>query len=76
MSLVNRQNYTPTFNVWQGANTCPAIIETPSSIWMRGYEHDPSTLTPLFGNQFHPIYIYKLTFFIIYTKYSGCVASV
>jgi hypothetical protein len=43
---------------------------------MRGYEHDPSTLTPLFGRQFHPIYSYKLTIGMIYTKYSGCVASV
>ena len=76
MSLVNRQNYTPTFNTWYAANTCPAIIETPSSIWMRGYEHDPSTLTPLFGRQFHPVYSYKLTIGMIYTKYSGCVASV
>jgi hypothetical protein len=76
MSLVNRQNYTPTFDRWLGANTCPAIIETPSSIWMRGYEHDPSTLTPLFGKQFHPAYSYKLTIGMIYTKYSGCVASV
>ena len=76
MSLVNRQNYTPTFNAWYGASTCPAVIETPSSIWMRGYEHDPSTLTPLFGRQFHPVYSYKLTIGMIYTKYSGCVASV
>jgi hypothetical protein len=76
MSLVNRQNYTPTFNTWYAANTCPAIIETPSSIWMRGYEHDPSTLTPLFGRQFHQIYSQKLTIGMIYTKYSGCVASV
>jgi hypothetical protein len=76
MSLVNRQNYTPTFNAWYGASTCPAVIETPSSIWMRGYEHDPSTLTPLFGRQFHPVNSYKLTIGMIYTKYSGCVASV
>jgi len=76
MSLVNRQNYTPTLNAWGYANTCPAIIETPSSIWMRGYEHDPSTLTPLFGRQFHQIYSQKLTIGMIYTKYSGCVASV
>jgi len=76
MSLVNRQNYTPTFNAWYAANTCPAIIETPSSIWMRGYEHDPSTLTPLFGRQFHQIISQKLTVGMIYTKYSGCVASV
>ena len=76
MSLVNRQNYTPTLNAWGYANTCPAIIETPSSIWMRGYEHDPSTLTPLFGRQFHQIISQKLTVGMIYTKYSGCVASV
>jgi hypothetical protein len=76
MSLVNRQNYTPTLNAFYFANTCPAIIETPSSIWMRGYEHDPSTLTPLFGRQFHQIYSQKLTIGMIYTKYSGCVASV
>ena len=76
MSLVNRQNYTPTLNAWYAASTCPAVIETPSSIWMRGYEHDPSTLTPLFGRQFHPIISQKLTVGMIYTKYSGCVASV
>ena len=46
MSLVNRQNYTPTYNSWNVANQCPAVIETPSSLWIRGYEHDPSTLTP------------------------------
>ena len=76
MSLVNRQNYTPTLNAWYAASTCPAVIETPSSIWMRGYEHDPSTLTPLFGRQFHPIISQKITVGMIYTKYSGCVASV
>jgi len=76
MSLVNRQNYTPTFNAWYYVSTCPAVIETPSSIWMRGYEHDPSTLTPLFGRQFHPIATGKVTVGMIYTKYSGCVASV
>ena len=54
MSLVNRQNYTPTYNTFYNATSCPAVVETPSSIWMRGYEHDPSTLTPLFGRQFHP----------------------
>ena len=76
MSLVNRQNYTPTYNAFYNATSCPAVVETPSSIWMRGYEHDPSTLTPLFGRQFHPPNSYKQTVGMIYTKYSGCVASV
>ena len=43
---------------------------------MRGYEHDPSTLTPLFGRQFHPTNTFKQTVGMIYTKYSGYVASV
>ena len=76
MSLVNRQNYTPTFNAFYFASSCPAVVETPSSIWMRGYEHDPSTLTPLFGRQFHPTNTFKQTVGMIYTKYSGYVASV
>ena len=76
MSLVNRQNYTPTFNAFYFASSCPAVVETPSSIWMRGYEHDPSTLTPLFGRQFHPTNTFKQTVGMIYTKYSGYLASV
>jgi hypothetical protein len=76
MSLVNRQNYTPTLNAFYFASSCPAVVETPSSIWMRGYEHDPSTLTPLFGRQFHPTNTFKQTVGMIYTKYSGYVASV
>ena len=75
MSLVNRQNYTPTYNTYYLASSCPAIVETPSSIWMRGYEHDPSTLTPLFGRQFHPANSQQLSPLTIYTKYSGTVAS-
>jgi hypothetical protein len=46
MSLINRQK--------QKINM-PASIETPSSIWMQGQEHDASTLSPLFGKQFHYI---------------------
>ena len=77
MSLVNRQNYTPTYNSWNVANQCPAVIETPSSLWIRGYEHDPSTLTPLFGRQFSfPISWVNTMGMAIYTKYSGTIASV
>ena len=66
MSLINRQN--------QNINM-PAIIETPSSIWMQGQEHDASTLTPLFGKQFHYIHSNTNTNGTIYTKYSGTVGS-
>lgn len=66
MSLINRQN--------QNINL-PAIIETPSSIWMQGQEHDASTLTPLFGKQFHYIHSNTNTNGTIYTKYSGTLGS-
>jgi len=66
MSLINRQN--------QNVNM-PAIIETPSSIWMQGQEHDASTLTPLFGKQFHYIHSNVNTNGTIYTKYSGTLGS-
>lgn len=66
MSLINRQN--------QNINM-PAIIETPSSIWMQGQEHDASTLTPLFGKQFHPFVSNTNTNGMIYTKYSGTLGS-
>ena len=66
MSLINRQN--------QNINM-PAIIETPSSIWMQGQEHDASTLTPLFGKQFHYLHSTTNTNGTIYTKYSGTLGS-
>jgi hypothetical protein len=66
MSLINRQN--------QNINM-PAIIETPSSIWMQGQEHDASTLTPLFGKQFHYIHSNVNTNGTIYTKYSGVLGA-
>ena len=75
MSLVNRQNYTPIFNTYTYVVSTPSIVETPSSIWMRGYEHDPSTLTPLFGRQFHPMYSQIPALGMIYTKYSGYLGS-
>ena len=66
MSLINRQN--------QNINM-PAIIETPSSIWMQGQEHDASTLSPLFGKQFHYIHSNVNTNGTIYTKYSGVLGA-
>ena len=66
MSLINRQN--------QNVNM-PAIIETPSSIWMQGQEHDASTLTPLFGKQFVNNHSNTNTNGTIYTKYSGTLGS-
>ena len=66
MSLINRQN--------QNINM-PAIIETPSSIWMQGQEHDASTLTPLFGKQFVNNHSNTNTNGTIYTKYSGTLGS-
>jgi len=66
MSLINRQN--------QNINM-PAIIETPSSIWMQGQEHDASTLTPLFGKQFVNNHSNTNTNGTIYTKYSGVLGS-
>jgi hypothetical protein len=66
MSLINRQNQNVSM---------PAIIETPSSIWMQGQEHDASTLTPLFGKQFHPFVSNTNTNGMIYTKYSGTLGS-
>lgn len=65
MSLINRQN--------QNLSSA-TIIETPSSIYINGQEHDASTLTPLFGKQFLPIVSYTNTNGMIYTKYSGTVA--
>ena len=66
MSLINRQN--------QNVNM-PTIIETPSSIWMQGQEHDASTLTPLFGKQFVTNHSNTNTNGTIYTKYSGTLGS-
>ena len=66
MSLINRQN--------QNINM-PAIIETPSSIWMQGQEHDASTLTPLFGKQFVNNHTNTNTNGTIYTKYSGVLGA-
>lgn len=66
MSLINRQN--------QNINM-PAIIETPSSIWMQSQEHDASTLTPLFGKQFVNNHSNTNTNGTIYTKYSGTLGS-
>jgi len=66
MSLINRQN--------QNINV-PAIIETPSSIWMQGQEHDASTLTPLFGKQFANTHSVTNTNGTIYTKYSGVLGA-
>ena len=66
MSLINRQN--------QNINM-PAIIETPSSIWMQGQEHDASTLSPLFGKQFHYYHSNTNTNGTIYTKFSGTLGS-
>jgi hypothetical protein len=62
MSLINRQNQ----NI-----SVATIIETPSSIWIQGQEHDASTLTPLFGKQFFPVCSNTNTNGMIYTKYSG-----
>lgn len=66
MSLINRQNQSVSM---------ATIIETPSSIWMQGQEHDASTLTPLFGKQFFPFVSNTNTNGMIYTKYSGTVGS-
>ena len=60
MSLINRQN--------QNIRTC-AIIETPTSIFINGQEHDASTLTPLFGRIFFPIAVNTNTNGTIFTKY-------
>ena len=62
MSLINRQN--------QNLNI-PYVIETPSSIYIMGQEHDPATLTPLFGRNFMPFASSRNTNGTIYTKYSG-----
>jgi hypothetical protein len=66
MSLINRQN--------QNINM-PAIIETPSSIWMQGQEHDASTLSPIFSKQFHYVHSNTNTNGTIYTKFSGTLGS-
>jgi len=62
MSLINRQN--------QNLNI-PYVIETPSSIYIMGQEHDPATLTPLFGRNFMPFASRGNTNGTIFTKYSG-----
>ena len=62
MSLINRQNQ----NI--GLTT---IIETPTSIFINGQEHDASTLTPLFGKIFYPLYSNVNTNGTIFTKYCG-----
>ena len=66
MSLINRQN--------QNIRTC-AIIETPTSIFINGQEHDASTLTPLFGRIFFPIAVNTNTNGTILTKYCGWLGS-
>ena len=66
MSLINRQNQ----NI--GLTT---IIETPTSIFINGQEHDVSTLTPLFGRIFYPQYSNTLNNGVIFTKYCGWVGS-
>ena len=66
MSLINRQNQ----NI--GMTT---IIETPTSIFINGQEHDASTLTPLFGKIFYPININVNTNGTIFTKYCGWLGS-
>ncbi len=42
---------------------------------MQGQEHDASTLSPLFGKQFHYIHSNTNTNGTIYTKYSGTLGS-
>lgn len=66
MSLINRQNQNLSV---------ATLIETPSSIWIQGQEHDASTLTPLFGKQFLPFCSNTNTNGTIYTKYSGLLGS-
>ena len=66
MSLINRQNQ----NI--GMTT---IIETPTSIFINGQEHDASTLTPLFGKIFYPLYSNTNTNGTIFTKYCGWLGS-
>ena len=66
MSLINRQNQ----NI--GLTT---IIETPTSIFINGQEHDASTLTPLFGKIFYPLYSNTLNNGVIFTKYCGWLGS-
>jgi len=62
MSLINRQN--------QNLNL-PYVIETPSSIYIMGQEHDPATLTPIFGRNFMPFASSRNANGTIFTKYSG-----
>ena len=66
MSLINRQNQ----NI--GMTT---IIETPTSIFINGQEHDASTLTPLYGKIFYPFNINTNTNGTIFTKYCGWLGS-
>jgi len=67
MSLINRQNQSI------GLTT---IIETPTSIFINGQEHDASTLTPLFGKIFYPLYSNTPNNGVIFTKYCGWLGSV
>ena len=66
MSLINRQNQNIGLT---------AIIETPTSIFINGQEHDASTLTPLFGRIFYPQYINANVNGTIFTKYCGWLGS-
>ena len=66
MSLINRQN--------QNVNMT-TIIETPTSIFINGQEHDASTLTPLYGKIFYPFNINANTNGTIFTKYCGWLGS-
>ena len=66
MSLINRQN--------QNVNMT-TIIETPTSIFINGQEHDASTLTPLYGKIFYPLNINTNTNGTIFTKYCGWLGS-
>ena len=66
MSLINRQN--------QNVNMT-TIIETPTSIFINGQEHDASTLTPLYGKIFYPSNINTNTNGTIFTKYCGWLGS-
>ena len=66
MSLINRQN--------QNVNMT-TIIETPTSIFINGQEHDASTLTPLYGKIFYPFNINTNTNGTIFTKYCGWLGS-
>ena len=66
MSLINRQNQNIALTT---------IIETPTSIFINGQEHDASTLTPLFGRIFYPQAINTNVNGTIFTKYCGWLGS-